>query len=50
MKSFGTGVIITVISFNEYFVVNPIQTRANGTHSHYDPSLHNHVLDVKYKF
>jgi len=34
----------------KYFEVNPIQTWANGTHSHYDPRLHNYVLDVKYKF
>jgi opacity protein-like surface antigen len=34
----------------KYFEVNPVQTWANGTHSHYDPRLHNYVLDVKYKF
>jgi opacity protein-like surface antigen len=34
----------------KYFEVNPIQTWANGTHSHYDPRLHNYVFDVKYAF
>jgi opacity protein-like surface antigen len=34
----------------KYFTTKPTITWKNGTHSHYDPSSHNFVFDVKFHF